>query len=253
MPGAREDAGDRLRQRSVGELARREVDVDRERRLVGASGRARCCQCAVCRHAVSSTHAPIGTMSPVSSASAMNSAGGSSPRSGWFQRTSASKPMTRPVAQLDDRLVVQHELVAVERAVQVVARSAARRPRGRGRRLEHLDACPAVVLRLVHRGVGVAEQRRPASSPSLGDRDADARGHEHLARRRSRIGSAIASMQPLGDRSTRPRSSATSSHSTHELVAAEAGDQVAGAQRRRAAAARRRRAARRRPRGRGCR
>ena len=36
------------------------------------------------------THSPIGTISPVSSASAMKSVGCTRPRSGWFQRTSAS-------------------------------------------------------------------------------------------------------------------------------------------------------------------
>ena len=46
----------------------------------------------------SSTMAPISTTAPVSSAKAMNSPGGTSPRSGWFQRTSASRATARQSA-----------------------------------------------------------------------------------------------------------------------------------------------------------
>ena len=97
-------------------------------------GRARPASARVCRHAVSSTHAPIGTISPVSSASGMKSAGGTSPRSGWFHRTSASNPITRPVRRVDDRLVVHDELVALERAVQIGAGPQRARPPIRARR-----------------------------------------------------------------------------------------------------------------------
>ena len=44
------------------------------------------------RQAWLSTHSPSGTISPISSASGMNSAGDTRPRSGWRQRSSASKP-----------------------------------------------------------------------------------------------------------------------------------------------------------------
>ena len=50
----------------------------------------------ICRQASRSTQAPISTMSPVSSASGMNSIGGTRPRSGWFQRSSASAPVICP-------------------------------------------------------------------------------------------------------------------------------------------------------------
>ena len=46
------------------------------------------------RHASDSTQLPSGTMRPVSSATGMNIAGSRRPRSGWFQRASASKPMS---------------------------------------------------------------------------------------------------------------------------------------------------------------
>ena len=52
-------------------------------------------QAAPCRRASRSTQRPIPEIAPVSSASGMNSTGGMSPRSGWFQRTSASKPVVR--------------------------------------------------------------------------------------------------------------------------------------------------------------
>ena len=44
------------------------------------------------RHAVSRTHRPSGMIRPVSSASGMNASGGTRPRVGCCQRTSASKP-----------------------------------------------------------------------------------------------------------------------------------------------------------------
>jgi hypothetical protein len=47
--------------------------------------------------AVRSTQSPSGLMSPVSSASGMNSTGGTMPRVGWRQRTSASMPMILPL------------------------------------------------------------------------------------------------------------------------------------------------------------
>jgi len=52
-------------------------------------------QAAPWRRASRSTQRPIPVIAPVSSASGMNSNGGMSPRSGWFQRTSASNPIVR--------------------------------------------------------------------------------------------------------------------------------------------------------------
>jgi hypothetical protein len=51
------------------------------------------------RQASLSTHSPIGTIRPVSSAMAMNSLGPSRPRSGWFQRISASNAEKRLLAR----------------------------------------------------------------------------------------------------------------------------------------------------------
>ena len=79
---------------AVGDLAGGEVDGDVERARVGAQlvpversgGRPL------------RTQRPIGSIRPLSSAIGMNSAGSSRPRSGWRQRTSASRPVISPVA-----------------------------------------------------------------------------------------------------------------------------------------------------------
>jgi len=44
-----------------------------------------------------STHSPSGTINPVSSATGMNCSGEIRPRTGWCQRTSASKPTISPL------------------------------------------------------------------------------------------------------------------------------------------------------------
>lgn len=50
------------------------------------------------RHAVRNAHSPSCTMRPSSSATKTKSFGRISPRSGSFQRSSASMPVMRPVA-----------------------------------------------------------------------------------------------------------------------------------------------------------
>ena len=57
------------------------------------------CQRCICPQASRSTHSPIGMMRPVSSAQAMNSPGMTRPRVGWFQRSSASKPVIRSLSR----------------------------------------------------------------------------------------------------------------------------------------------------------
>ena len=83
--------------------------------LIRIGGRPRFCHASAWRQASFSTHSPIGAIRPVSSASGMKRAGGSSPRLGWFQRISASTPKIAPRAQVDLRLIVQHELLARQR------------------------------------------------------------------------------------------------------------------------------------------
>ena len=58
-------------------------------------------------------------MSPISSASGMNSSGGIGPRAGWSQRISASAPTHRAGLHVDDRLVRDPQLAALERPAEV--------------------------------------------------------------------------------------------------------------------------------------
>ena len=74
----------------VEQLARGEVDGHAQRLPVAAD------HAAPWATASRSTQRPMSVMTPDSSASGMNSTGGTRPRSGWFQRTSASKPVVRP-------------------------------------------------------------------------------------------------------------------------------------------------------------
>ena len=60
----------------------------------GTAGAPASCQALFCRQAVRSTHSSIGTICRHSSAKGTNCAGMTSPRIGWFQRTSASRPTT---------------------------------------------------------------------------------------------------------------------------------------------------------------
>ena len=58
-------------------------------------------------------------MSPVSSAIGMKSAGEICPRVGWFQRISASNEQMRLCSRSNKRLIVELELVALDRRAQV--------------------------------------------------------------------------------------------------------------------------------------
>ena len=124
-------------------------------------------QAARLRQAVRSTHSPSATISPVSSATRMNSPGGTRPRSGWCQRTSASTPDRSLVAELDLRLVVQLELVAGEREAQVALERLARlQPRVHAG-LEEAEGVAAFLLGAIERDVGVLQQP-PGIEPSSG-------------------------------------------------------------------------------------
>ncbi len=103
-----------------------------ERRAASAAR----CHAAACRQASSSTQRPSGTISPVSSASGMNSPAAAVRARGGSQRTSASTPAIAPVAELDDRLVDERELAALDGA-------GAGRPRARAR-----STAPSCIARL---------------------------------------------------------------------------------------------------------
>ena len=180
--------------------------------------------------------APSGTIRPVSSASGMKSAGGRSGRaSGCSQRTSASKPTTAPSSSGHDRLVVDAELVALDRAAQVGLQRqplerAARSCRGRRSRTA---PCRCALARYIARS---ASRRSSSASACAGaaQRDADADGGRTPRGRRGRTGSAARS--GCGRRLGRPRLVRDVLEQDGELVAAEPGDRVLGAQ---AAASRR--------------
>ena len=83
-------------------------------------------------------------------------------------------------AQVDDRLIVQHELFALERAPQAgLEHRVLERRSGRFVRVE-LVGVLALLLRPVHRDVGVLQQCRRVGCVVRIDADADAAGHEQL-------------------------------------------------------------------------
>ena len=96
--GLGQDRGDVLDEVGRRELARGQVDRHERAGRSGAAGRDRR-QRAAWRQAVSRTQRPSGTISPVSSASGMNAIGGTRPRVGCCQRTSASNPTTASVSR----------------------------------------------------------------------------------------------------------------------------------------------------------
>ena len=164
---------------------------------------------------------------PRCSISARKTSGNSSPRSGCCQRTSASTPTTSPRRGVALGLVVQDELAALERAVEVLAG------------LQALAAVAvelggvalgagAAALGLVHGDVGVAQQR--GSSPPT--------AIPMLALMRSVI-PATSSGSPMRSSSRCGDEVGVGARGQHEreLVAAEAREQVASG--RRAAASRR--------------
>ena len=184
----------------VADVAGRQVDRDADRVAVRAS------QSRHCASAASSTSGVSASISPVDSASGMNRSGPSTPSVGWFQRTSASTPVTSAGAQVDLGLVVHDQLLGVggQRHPQV------------GQQRQPLDPA-AVHLRAVHRDPAVvrpwphtsrcrpAAAGRSALSSRSRDRDPDAalRGQHRLV---ERTGSASA----VG----RPRSASAAAAST---------------------------------------
>ena len=136
-----------------------ETGAARRSRTRGALGAPRTCQDRSCSHARRRTHSPTRAMRPTSSASGMNSRGDRMPFSGWRQRTSASTPTTDARREAEDRLVVEDELAAGQRAPEpgleggALLRLLLHLPR------EELEAVAARLLRAVHRGVHVRHER----------------------------------------------------------------------------------------------
>ncbi len=129
----------------------------------------------------------------------------------------------------DDRLVVHAELAAHERPPQrALDLEAPDRPVAH-RLVEQLDPAPPELLGREHRDVGVAQQPRGRVVSSSGDDDADARAEEHLVlAERERLVEHGA--QPVRERQHVVDLVADVVADDRELVAAEAGEPVAGAQ-----------------------
>ena len=158
------------RSTSVGQARVRFRCVDARLTAIGSAGRPAACQAAFWRQAVSMAHSPIGMTSPLSSISGMNSPGSDHAALG----VDASGPAPRrrrcaPLATSSTRLVVQHELVALERAAaasdSIVNRSSARAFMLNGRRTGSCRG-PASLARYI--AVSAFISRVSASAPSSG-------------------------------------------------------------------------------------
>ncbi len=125
----------------------------------------------------------MGTMSPVSSAKGTNSSGPTRPRCGWAQRMSASSPCDPPARHLDDRQVVDPELLPEQGAAEIRLEVEELRRALAHRRVEHRRPRPAEGLRAVHGGVGVEEEVLRARVAGGRERHADADRGEDLVPR----------------------------------------------------------------------
>ena len=135
-------------------------------------------QCAASAQALRNTHSPSGTMSPISSATGMNSAGEIMPRSGCFQRSSASQPVIAVVLDADQRLVMQLEFAfrqgLAQRDFELAPRLHARVHGG----LEEAVGAAAIRLGAVERHVGALEQLVRLGAVARRHRNTDA-GVDH--------------------------------------------------------------------------
>ena len=136
--------------------------------------------------------------------------------------------------EIDDRLVVRHDLVVLERVTQLLHADSVRIVEARFSGLNASTRSRSVLLRPVHRRVRVADQVLRADAGGLGDGDADARVEVDLfvaEQHRRREGHA----HPVTDLHRDGGAGVAQQH--RELVAAETGDEVAVADRLRQATA----------------
>ena len=110
----------------------------------------------------------------MSSATGMISIGETVPRTGWFQRSSASQVDIRPGLEIDQRLIEQLEFLVGQRLAQVEFQDAARLDGLRHLVAEEAEGAAAVRLGAIERHVGVLQQRIGADARRRGHRDADA-------------------------------------------------------------------------------
>ena len=201
MPVVSRMHGNVAQQMLVAELPRRQIDRHAQR----AAGPA-CCQATFCRQAVCSTHLPIGTISPVSSATGMNCIGATGPRSGCSQRSSASMPVMRPLADIPLGLVVELEFVALERMPQARFQRQTLERVGVELLGIELEVVLAFFLGLVHRDIGVLRQRLLVQAVVRIGADADAGGDAKLlADQREGLGDRRREFSARRSRHTFPR------------------------------------------------
>ena len=135
-------------------------------------------QVAAARHASSITHSPIDGISPLSSATGMKTLGGTSPRCGWFQRISASKPISFCVLALISGWIDEMELLGGDGLAKIALEPDAIFLLGLELGREIAGATAAGILRLVQREVGLEDQvvdRGAVDRPERAtDRHADA-------------------------------------------------------------------------------
>ena len=131
-------------------------------------------------HTRFSTHSPMSRMRLVSSASGMNMRGRNvavarqPPAQQRFGADDAA------VAQVDLRLVADHELVAFQRAAQLALQHQPLDRRGIHLRRVEGEGVAAVLLGVVHRRIGVADQVDDVLGIARAEGDADARGEKYF-------------------------------------------------------------------------
>ncbi len=181
----------------------------------------------------------------------MNLSGLILPCTGWSQRSQGLESGDLARVQSHDGLVLDGELVAGDRALEVRLELETVAHGQVHARLEQRPAAAAVLLGPVHRQVGVAQEVGRLARRAPGERDPDARTDEDpVALDGERV------PEPLDDllgRFGRRLQRAVLLEEHGELVAAEAGHDGGAPQARPRAAGRRPGAGRPRRRGRGCR
>ena len=143
-------------------------------------GRPASTQARACWHASRSTQALIGKIRPQASAMGMNCAGGTEPAVGMSPAKQGFRPGDLSRSQIDLRLIVQRELLPFQSASQAfldrLPLHGAHVHRGR----EKLIALAPMFLGLVHRGIGILDQRLRIQAVIGIDADADAGGDVKL-------------------------------------------------------------------------
>ena len=242
--GLAQDGGELVGQRGLRELAAGEVDGQAGKVDRGVGGPARELAAGLAQHP-----APERDDQPALLGDGDERAGEHDALARVAPAHERLDPDDPALVEVDERLVVELELVALERVAEVVLELEALGHAPADGGVEELVARAAVVLGALHRGVGVAHERLGVVAAPVGDGDADAGADDDgSVAEHDRRGERVE--QPLGDLD-RAALAGQALAEDGELVAAEARERVAAARAAPRAARRARSAARRRARGRG--